>query len=81
MQETVYIAQGFRREGRRKQLTPDQPRRCRSPQDAIKAAEQLAGRRIGAVAYSINVDHDTDFADEPVILFKAGELPPELADE
>ena len=81
MQETMFVAQGFRKEGRRRRLVADQPQRFKSASEAIRAAESLGNRRVGAVAYSIKIDHETDFADEPEVLFRTGELPPELSGE
>jgi len=78
MAVTYFIAQGFRRDGRR--LVGDQPQKMRSAADAVATATRLAIKKTGAVAYSITGDVETDSMDEPIVLFRAGELPPELSE-
>ena len=75
---TLYYSQGFRQKGRT--LQPDQPQAARSPEAAIAAAERIAPSRAGVWAYSADVDVEADTYDEPKVLFKAGTLPPGLAD-
>lgn len=75
---TMFFAQGFRQKGRK--LEPDPPQAARSPEAAIALAERLAPARAGVWAYSQNIDVETDSYDEPTVLFKAGTLPPGLAD-
>ena len=43
-------------------------------------AKRLADRKAGVVAFSLEVDNEADFAGEPVILFRAGQIPGELED-
>jgi hypothetical protein len=74
----MYFVQGFRLKG--KKLEPDPPDKVRSPEAAIAKAERLAPSLAGVWAYSANIDVETDTYDEPVVLFKAGTLPPGLAD-
>lgn len=75
---TLYFSQGFRAKG--KKLDPDQPQAAKSPDAAIRAAERIAPSRAGVWAYSADVDVEADTYDEPKVLFKAGTLPPGLAD-
>ncbi|HEV7345596.1 MAG TPA: hypothetical protein VGN60_08190 [Devosia sp.] len=75
---TLYYVQGFRQKGRA--LQPDQPQQARSAEAAIAAAERIAASRAGVWAYSAAVDVEADTYDEPQVLFKAGTLPPGVAD-
>ncbi|WEJ57223.1 hypothetical protein [Devosia sp. FJ2-5-3] len=75
---TLYFVQGFRAKGRK--LEPDQPQAARSAEAAIAAAERIAPSRAGVWAYSADVDVEADTYDEPKVLFKAGTLPPGLAE-
>ena len=79
MADTLFYAQGFRREGRR--LAPDAPTKARGPQEAIDAAKRMALRKAGAVAFSVTGDMELGTTDDPVLLFKTGELPRELSGE
>ncbi|AXS39740.1 hypothetical protein D1F64_06345 [Breoghania sp. L-A4] len=69
--------QSFRKKGRA--LIADQQRTARSADAAIVMAERMATTRDGVVAYSQEVDAETDCYDEPTILYRSGLLPPELA--
>lgn len=75
---TLFFVQGFRAKGRK--LEPDAPQSARSAEAAIASAERIAPSRAGVWAYSADVDVDADTYDEPKVLFKAGTLPPGLAD-
>ncbi|KRA97261.1 hypothetical protein ASD83_08915 [Devosia sp. Root685] len=75
---TLYFVQGFRQKGRK--LEPDQPQAHKSAEAAIASAERIAPSRAGIWAYSADVDVEADTYDEPKVLFKAGTLPPGLAD-
>ena len=74
--ETVHLVQSFRKEGRALKADPQQ--KFRTPETAVATAKRLAERKAGVVAYSIEVDNEADFAGEPVILFRAGQVPGEL---
>lgn len=74
----MYFSQGFRLKGRK--LEPDPPQPARSPEAAIAAAERMAPSRAGVWAYSAAIDVETDSYDEPVVLFKSGNLPPGLGE-
>jgi len=75
---TLYFVQGFRQKGRK--LEPDQPQAYKTAEAAIASAERIAPSRAGIWAYSADVDVEADTYDEPKVLFKAGTLPPGLAD-
>ncbi len=74
--ETVYLVQAFR-PGKGTRLTADTPVRYKSPETARRIAENLAESRAGVVAFSTSGDAETgDYDEQPVILFRAGRLPP-----
>ncbi len=72
-----YAVQSFRQKGRA--LVADQQRTARSADAAVAMAERMATTRDGVIAYSQEVDAETDCYDEPTILYRSGRLPPELA--
>jgi hypothetical protein len=76
---TFDLVQTFRKEGRA--LRADQPHRFKTAEAAVATARRLVVRRAGAVAFSLDVNTDADFADEPQVHFRSGQLPPELQDE
>lgn len=73
-----YTVQSFRQKGRA--LVADQQQPARSLEAAIATAERMSTTRDGVVAFSQDVDIETDCYDEPVILFRSGTLPAELMD-
>lgn len=75
---TRYAVQSFRQKGRG--LVADQQQSARSPEAAIAMAERMSTTRDGVVAFSQEIDVETDCYDEPVILFRKGTLPAELTD-
>ncbi|MET3926346.1 hypothetical protein [Devosia sp. 2618] len=75
---TLFFVQGFRQKGRK--FEPDQPQQAKTAEAAIASAERIAPARTGVWAYSANVDVEADTYDEPQVLFKAGTLPPGVAD-
>lgn len=77
MTAPTYIVQSFYEQGRR--LIADQPRKLNTEKAAIDGAKRLAERKAGVVAFSVVYDAESDVTSEPVILFKAGKLPPEMA--
>ncbi len=61
---------------------------CRRPGHKMKTAEsaidrgkRLAPSKAGVVVYQVDYDAQVDMTSDPKILFKAGQLPPELAGE
>ena len=75
---TKHVVQTFRMEGQALAANPEQT--FKSPESAVAAAERLAERATGVVAFSMEMDSSVDFFGEPKILFRAGRLPPELQD-
>ena len=73
---TSFIVQCFQLRGR--QLVADQPKSARSGEAAVELAERLGGIKAGAVAFSQEVDIETDTYDEPRVLYRVGTLPPGL---
>lgn len=73
--ETVYIVQAYDT-GRGNRLTAGTPIPCKSAEAARRTAERLAETKIGVVAFASSGDRDLgEYDDEPVIIFKAGQLP------
>jgi hypothetical protein len=73
--ETAYIVQSFSA-GRGKALKAEPPVPCKSADAARRMAERLATTKLGVVAFSSSGDAELgDFDDQPIILFKAGQLP------
>jgi hypothetical protein len=78
--ETVHIVQSYVR-GRGKGLKAEQQVGCKTAEEARRKAERLAPLRIGVVAFSVSADTELgDYDENPVILFKAGELPPPFSE-
>jgi hypothetical protein len=78
--ETVHLVQAFIA-GRGTSLKSEQPIACRSAEDACRRAERLSPLRLGVVAFSATADTELgDYDETPVILFKAGRLPPPFDD-
>ena len=73
---SMFIVQCFQLRGRK--LVADQPKTARTGEAAIALAERLGESRAGAVAFSQEVDIQTDSYDEPRVLYKIGDLPPGL---
>lgn len=73
---TAYLVQGFtQRSGK---LVPDTVKPCKTEASAIANAERLGPVRAGVVAFSQEVDIETDTYDTPIVLLQIGEIPPGL---
>jgi len=70
---TSYIVQCFQLKGHK--LVPDQPKTARTGEAAVELAERLGALKAGAVAFSQDVDVETDTYDEPRVLYRIGNLP------
>lgn len=78
---TLNIVQTFT-QPKGKRLVADQPMQMKTAEEAIRRAERAAEHKAGVVAFQQHVDAETDEVDEAVrILFKAGQLPAQFADE
>jgi hypothetical protein len=76
--ETVHIVQTYVA-GKGNRLKADTPVPCKSAETAQRTAERLAQTKIGVVAFSSSGDQELgEYDDEPVIIFKAGRLPPQF---
>lgn len=73
--ETVYIVQSYVR-GRGRGLKAEQQVGCKTAEEARRKAERLGPLRVGVVAFSTSADPELgDYDENPVILFRSGELP------
>jgi hypothetical protein len=70
---TTFTVQCFQLKGRK--LVPDPPKTARTGEAAIELAERLATLKAGVVAFSQEVDIETDTYDEPRVLCRIGTLP------
>ena len=78
--ETVHLVQAYVA-GRGKALKAEPTVACNTAEDARRKAERLAPLRLGVVAFSASADTEMgDYDDNPVLLFKAGQLPPPFDD-
>ena len=78
--ETVYIVQSYVR-GRGKGLKAEPQVGCKTAEEARRKAERLGPLRAGVVAFSTAADVELgDYDENPVILFRSGELPHPFAD-
>jgi hypothetical protein len=74
--ETVHILQAYVA-GRGKGLKAEQQVGCKTAEEARRKAERLAPLRLGVVAFSVTADVEMgDYDENPLILFKSGQLPP-----
>lgn len=74
--ETVHILQAYVA-GRGKGLKAEPQVGCKTAEEARRKAERLAPLRLGVVAFSVTADVEMgDYDEQPVILFKSGQLPP-----
>ena len=77
--ETVYIVQSYVR-GRGKALKAEQQVGCKNAEEARRKAERLGPLRVGVVAFSASADVELGDYDDPVIIFRSGELPHPFAE-
>ena len=73
---TAYLVQGFKLKGVK--FIADVVKPCKTAEAAISTAERLGPIRVGVVAFSQEVDVETDTYDRPVVLLEIGRLPPGL---
>ncbi|KFL26614.1 hypothetical protein JP74_12820 [Devosia sp. 17-2-E-8] len=73
---TMYLVQAFKQVDRK--LVADPVQTAKTAEKAMAMAERLAPTRAGVIAFSQEVDVETDAYDEPRILLKLGDLPPGL---
>ena len=75
---TMYLVQAFKLSG--KKLVADPVQQAKTAEKAMATAERLAPSRAGVIAFSQEVDIETDTYDEPRVLLRIGTLPPGLMD-
>lgn len=73
---TMYLVQAFKLNG--KKLTADPVQQVKTQEKAIATAERLAPTRAGVIAFSQEVDVETDTYYEPQVFLRLGTLPPGL---
>ena len=73
---TIYSVQAFTHKASR--LVADAVKPCKTEASAIDTAERLGPSKAGVVAFSQEVDIETDTYDEPQVILKIGKLPPGL---
>ena len=71
--KTVYIVQGFSRQGTK--LISDTAIPCRNELEALNRAERLADKRAGVIAVAQEYDEDSGEYGELTVLAKYGEIP------
>ena len=77
--ETIYVVQSFQM-GSRNKLRADTPIPCKSADGALRTAQRMALNKLGVMAFSTTGDAELgDYDDEPIILFRSGQLPEEIA--
>lgn len=75
--ETIHLVQAFTAGRGRARFTAEPAVACRTAEDARRKAERLSPLRLGVVAFSTSADTEMgDYDDNPVLLFKSGDLPP-----
>lgn len=73
--QTTYLVQAFVA-GRGALPKADKAISCKSADAARRMAERMAPSKLGVVAFSTSGDPETgDYDDEPVYIFKAGQIP------
>jgi hypothetical protein len=78
--ETVHLVQAFIA-GRGGALRSEAPIACKSAEEACRRAERLSSVRLGVVAFTASADAELgDYDENPLILFRAGQLPPPFDD-
>ena len=70
---TTFTVQCFQLKGRK--LIADPPKSARTGDAAVELAERLATLKSGVVAFSQEIDVETDSYDEPRVLCRIGNLP------
>lgn len=75
--ETVHLVQAYVA-GKGRSIWKAEPAvGCKTAEEARRKAERLGPLRLGVVAYSVSADVEMgDYDETPVLLFKAGSLPP-----
>jgi hypothetical protein len=74
--QTQFIVQAFIA-GKGAALKAERPILCKSSEDALRRAMNIARSKLGVVAYSTSGDADLgEYDEQPTTLFKSGRVPP-----
>jgi ketol-acid reductoisomerase len=76
---TSFVVQCFQLKGSK--LVADQPKTTRTGEAAVALAERLGEQKAGVIAFSQEIDIQTDSYDEPRVLYRTGTIPPGLFEE
>ncbi|MBS9476203.1 hypothetical protein [Ancylobacter radicis] len=72
--KTFFVVQPFEA-GKRGALKPGQAMEVRTAEDADRVARRMSLIKKGAIAFSREVDPESDDADAPVLIASYGEVP------
>jgi len=78
--KTFYVVQPYDAAKRGSGLKAGVAMEATSEADARRKAERLANTRAGAIAFSRDVDPDSDDAEPPVLIASFGRVPEDLFD-
>lgn len=67
--------------GQRKKLQADPPIQTTRRADAVRKAERYAQSKVGVMVVEVTGDAEFEDYDEPVLVFKTGQLPPGIGDD
>jgi len=78
--ETVHVVQAYSI-GKGKRLRAEAAIPCKSAEVAHRMALKLAGAKAGVVAFSTSGDPELgDYDEDPIIIYKTGQLPDHFED-
>ena len=78
--ETIYVVQAYII-GKGKRLRAEAAIPCKTAEIARRMALKLEAAKAGVVAFSTSADPELgDYDEDPVIIYKAGQLPAHLED-
>ncbi len=79
-QQTQHVVQPFVA-GKGGVLRAERAVACKTSDEAVRRARNMAASKLGVVAFTMSGDAETgDYDDRPTVLFKAGHVPPEFED-
>ena len=77
MMRTIYCVQPYQRSAGR--LVKGHLRRLLSRDAAIRAARSCKGAAAGVVVYRVSGAPEADYWSEPILIARAGDVPPEVS--
>lgn len=72
--KTIYCVQPFWRDGHK--LAKGTPKQFKTEEEARGAGEIAAKRNAGVLVFSVAGSPETDVWDDPLVIFKRGDVPP-----